>query len=576
MARRRAVLDISASRLELAVFNGGDAPAVHAQRICIGDIGENWPACLEAVTPQLAAMVRTAGAMGLETTVIYQAPSSAVLVTPVHAGAGRTEAQQAASLALADAANRALADGPHDLERIWHDPEPTGDKPEVPNRQSHFLGIADTEDSAAALAKFIRAAGLSPVALIPAEAIGLVAAADAAVERSKSSKGTAIALHVGEHISTLAAATSGRLRLVRRIGTGTEMLVDALAREIKPAAPDAPPVTLDRTQAAAALFRNGIPVRGKPFDESIGVNADAVLPLIQPVLQRCIVEIKQSLRFGLDEKERGGAVIIGLGTGTRIGRLVQVIAEQCGLGAETPALGEPASGPPSSTAGGLIHSWTHGRSLSVGLVPAFLGREQTVRRVRRGMLVGFGAAAAFVVYSAVTVRMDLAAQLKRVDTARVSLEAAKPMTDLNAKMMAAQFAVAGAKQRISSRMAAATSWDGAMFALSQCTPSTVKINECQMLLDHGKPVCRIVGQTPMPSSGDANGVLRSFLDALGGVPLVKSTRLGATQRIDTDRGSIQSFEMTISLHEIPSTGAEAPAPLANVTGAASGGAGGTP
>lgn len=562
MARRCALLDLSASRLELTVL-GGEKPFVHAQRICIPDMAENWPGCLESIVPQLSALVRSSGAMGLETTVLYQAPTSAVIVAPVHAGAGRAQAQQAAMLALADAANRPLATGPHDLDRIWTDPESKDDQGTP--RQAHFLGVADTDEAAAAMARCIRAAGLNPVSFIPAEAPGLSAAVDSAIERSTSSTATAVTLYIGEHASTLAAATAGRLRLVRRIGIGSEMLIDALARELRPASPDAQPVTLDRAQAADALFRNGIPLRGKTFDESLGINADAVLPLLQPVLQRGIVEIKQSLRFGLDERERAGATVVCLGMGARVGRLINVIAEPCGLTVE-PSNAGPTASFPTSTAAGVIKTWTDGRRLNLSLLPSFLGKEQTAKRIRRGMMVGFGVAAAFVVYSAVTVRMDLAAQHQRVESARASLDASRPMTDLNLKMIAAQTGVANARQRIASRLSLATSWDGAMFAMAQCTPASVKISECQMLMDQGKPVCRIVGQTPMPTSGDANATLRGYLDALNGIPLVRSTRLGATQRIDTDRGPIQSFEMTISLYDLPAGSPEGGTGIANAPG----------
>lgn len=555
MARRHALLDISASRLELSVFNGSDSESVHAQRINLTDLGENWPGCLESLSGQLAALVTSASASGLETTVLFQAPSSAVVVTPVPAEAGKAQGLQAAMLALGDAANRPLSDGPHDLDRIWTDPESESPDP----RQAHYLGIADSEGSASALTRFVRASGLDPVSLVPSEAPGVAAAVDAAIERSQARKGTVIGLYIGEHISTLAAAIDGRLKFVRRLGAGTEMLVEALAKEVRTT--NSEPIILDRTQAAQSLFLNGIPVRGNVFDQARSIHADSVLPLIQPVLQRCTVEIKQSLRFGLEEKDRADAALVGLGAGASIGRLLKVIAEQCGLSCDQGEV--PAGEPPSSTAGGAIRTWVNGRTLSLGFVPGFLGAEQTVKRVRRGMLIGFGVAAAFVGYSAVTVRMDMTEQRKGVDAARANLAAAQPLTEVQTRMMAAQLGVTNAKQRIASRLATATAWDGAMFALSQCTPSTVKISECVMLFDHGKPVCRITGQMPMPAAGDANAVLRSFLDALNGVPLVKSTRLGTTQRIDTDRGPIQSFEMNITLHELPAVSAEPPAKLAN-------------
>jgi len=559
--KRRAVLDISASRLELTVLSGNEVASSHSQRVSIPEYSENWPRSLDSAAAQLASLVKSAGAAGLETTIIYQSPSSAVLVAPVHAGAGPKQARQAASLALSDAANRQLPDSPHDLERIWVDPDAEG--PEAAPRQAHFLGIADTEEGCAALARLVKDAGLSPSGLIPVECLGVVAAVDAAIEGSKASGSACIAISCGEHVSTLVAATAGRLRFVRRIGIGSEMLVEALAREVRTSGPEGKTLTLDRAQAAELLFRNGIPSRGQPFDTELGIGADAVLPLVQPVLQRCIVEIKQSLRFGLDEKERGGAKLIPMGLGSRIGRLMQLIAEQCALTIEDKAAASPKE--PSSTACGPIRQWMTGRQFTVRVLPSFMRRQQAARRVRRGMLVGFGAAAALIAFNAFNVRMELDAQLKRVEKARTNLESTRPITDLNLRMIAAQTGVANAKQRINARLSTSCLWDGAMVALSQCTPESVKINECHMTFVGGKPVCRITGQTPMPATGDANAVLRSFLDALGSVPIVKSTRLGATQRADSDAGPIQSFEMTITFVDLPAVTPDARPDIASAS-----------
>jgi hypothetical protein len=543
--RRRAVLDLSPSRLELTVWTGSGTPQSKAERISVTEFNETWPRALEVISQHLNPLVKAIGAAGAETTILYHAPTSVVLTTPVPSTAGPKQALLAARLALGDAANRSLAENPHDLERVWRDDESTVAEAA---EHAHVLSFADAEETAEALVRTARAAGLHTVGLVPAETVGLTCAVDAALERSKASAETVIALYFGEHVCTLVAARKGRLRFVRRMGTGTETLVDALAREIRPA--NAAPVTLDHAQAATLLYRRGIPARGQAFDPESGIDADAVLPLVQPVLQRCIIELKQSLRFGLDETERAGAKLIVLGVGSRIGRLPQLIAEQSALSLvehEAPA----KSDLPTSSADGLIHDWVQGRQLKVRLLPASARRMQTARRARRGMFVGFAAAAALVAYAAFDVRMDLAAQNKRIDAANARLEAAKPIAELNTRLIAAQTGVSAAKQRMLTRLSSASPWDAAMVALSRCTPDAIKITEFELTFERGKPVCRLTGRTPLPATGDANAVMRSFLDSLATVPLVKSTRLGATQRADSDTGPIQSFEMTITLVELP-------------------------
>lgn len=102
--------------------------------------------------------------------------------------------------------------------------------------------------------------------------------------------------------------------------------------------------------------------------------------------------------------------------------------------------------------------------------------------------------------------------------------------------------------------------------LAQCTPPTVKITESQMSFERGKPTCRITGQTPLPAGNDTNFAVRAYLDALTGVPLVKSTRLGATQRGDSESGPILSFEITITLVDLPTDAAQPKDDVATVRG----------
>lgn len=443
MPKRRVVIELSATRLELSVLLGDQVVSTKGIRLDVPEFNETWPRGLESVAPQLKQLVTASACAKLPATLIYHAPTSAVIVSAVPAAAPRKESMQAAGLALADAANRPLAGHPHELERIWVDANADAAVIEAPAKHAHILGMADSEEATSALARLLKAADLRPDGLVPAETLAFISAVDAVLDRSSANAGTAVAIYFGEHTSVLAAATSGRLRFVRRLGTGSEQLIDALARDIR-TGPDSPPITLTRPQAAALLFRSGVPVRGQPFDAETNLAGDAVLPLVQPVLQRCIVEIRQSIRFGLDEKERGTAKLIGLGIGARIGRLMKLISDQSAM-PQDDAKAADAPGEPTSTSCGLIDQFIRGRAIQAHLLPASVCRELTAKRARRGMFVGFGAAAAMIVFNGVTTRMELPKQLERVQKAQANLDGTKPITDLNNRMIAAQAGVAAAK-----------------------------------------------------------------------------------------------------------------------------------
>jgi hypothetical protein len=557
------ILDISASRVELTVLAGKEVVSTKAHRVRIPDWNENWPASVEGIASPLASLVQAASAQGLEATVLYHAPSSAVVVAPVPEATGLKQAISAAGLSLAEAANRALDVNPHDIERLWIDAAPPKTDPEAAPAQAHVLGIAESEASAAALAGVIRKSGLKLAGLVPAECVGSISAVEAILDRSKKSAETFVGLFCGEHVSVLTAATAGRLRFVRRIGMGSEMLVDALAAEFRPQGPESAAIQFDHAKASTLLFRSGIPVRGQVYDEEKGINGDAVLPLVQPVLQRSVVEIKQSLRFSLDEKERAGAKLIVLGIGSRIGRLFQLVCEQSSL-----VLTDPPAAPQdvSSTTCGPIYHWINGRQVHLNMLPSQARREQVARLMTRGMYVGFAASLAMLITGGWGVLSELAKQPARIQKAESLLESTRPISDLNNKMLGAQAGVANAKQRIKARMSATVPWDAVMLAIADCTPPSIKIHEAQMYSDKGKPCCKITGHTPVPEAGDANSTLRKYVDALCEVPLVKGARLGATQRTESDHGPSMTFDLTLTLIELPAVVGRPNSDLAQVAG----------
>ncbi|KAA0215995.1 MAG: hypothetical protein DYG94_09890 [Leptolyngbya sp. PLA3] len=83
-------------------------------------------------------------------------------------------------------------------------------------------------------------------------------------------------------------------------------------------------IAFDRAQAV--LIEKGLPQAGQVFDEESGLASRAVLPYLQPVLQRIFVELKQSFRKALREGQDGQVRIEVSGPGATIGGLDVAIA----------------------------------------------------------------------------------------------------------------------------------------------------------------------------------------------------------------------------------------------------------
>lgn len=555
MAKRSVIIEVSPSRLEVAWMQGGRTGASKQERLSAPAFTEDWRGVLGSLGPRLVSMVAELGAAGAEATILYSSPSACTGLFSCPLSAGRHQAARAARLALAEAADFPLSANPSDVVTLATD-RPGG---EIKAGQIHTLGLADSDASATSLAEWARLAGLRPVRLIPVEAVFIAAATEAAL-RLSGTQGTAVVLHVGDHGTVLAAATAGRLRFVRQLAVGVETFVGAMS---SPASMEERIGPYNEPGAKLA-FELGIPTRDQALQDGPGSQAAAILPAVQPILQRCIVDIKQSLRFGLDEQSRKQARLMGTGPGAAIPRLLHVIAEQADLKLEP--LAKQAESPDTRSSAGAIAQWTAMRPLAVNLLPRALDLEITVKRLSRGMWVGFAAAGVLLASGAVLVRSDLAQERKENNALKARLEAVRHALELGSRVSEARTGLAATKVRIAARLGETTSWDAAMAMLAAQTPPTIKLTEATLSVVQGRPTCRLTGYTARLTQSEANTSLKAYLDALSAVPLVQSCRLGPTQwSQSTDGAARQSFEATLVLVAIPPQAGGTPSDLTSVT-----------
>lgn len=278
-------------------------------------------------------------------------------------------------------------------------------------------------------------------------------------------------------------------------------------------------------------------------DAARGLSGDAILPLLQPSLQRVVVELKQSLRFSLSEQERERARFYGAGPGTGVPRLLALIAEQSGVKLE----GTESAGAHD----GNIGAWVSGNAPEVNLLPRSLRGARLTTRLRRGLWVGVAAGLAVLAADAVVIRKELGQVNSTNSKLRQRLDAAKPSTDIQNRLVGAQAGLAAAKEQMASRLGNAASWDAVMVMLSLKTPETIRLSQVQFLMDNDHPVCRLAGQAPLEEQSKAS--LQAYMDALTAVPIVKACKLGATQRGEGMGGVVQHFEMTLILVDLPAS-----------------------
>ncbi len=109
----------------------------------------------------------------------------------------------------------------------------------------------------------------------------------------------------------LAVGRPGRLAFVRSIGVGTESFADALVRPLRARAAETAPVSLDRESVRSVLRQVGIPSPDALIPGHPELTGASLLPVLHPVIQRLALEIKQSVRFGVEDADTGTRVLAG-------------------------------------------------------------------------------------------------------------------------------------------------------------------------------------------------------------------------------------------------------------------------
>lgn len=497
---------------------------------------------LHALRPLLIEAVTAHGCVGARTTIIAAATgASAVFACPF--AVGPRGASASAGLALAELCQFPLASNPSASQLIAID-EATADP-----RQRHVLAAAMSDEHARAIAELVNDAHLSLHEIIPADA--LVQRMCVQTIMSSPSAEPRGMLWLGETSSVLACSAGGGLRFVRVLSLGVSSLVDALCRPIKGRAPDGTETThtLTRERARELLLNAGIPAPQTTFDKDLGIEASSVLPILQPVLQRLAVEIKQSLRFGLTEPQRGVLRLHLDGPGSIAPRLAQSLGGLAGVAivADAPIgqIIQPVNGPQTVTA------WPALERLKINLLPAFVSEQRSARRLMHATWGGIAVAAGLVAMAGLTARQSLEAERKQLAGYTVPQSQAVLSPELQSKLLEAKHELRALQSRIDAAVTHRADWGAALRSISMLTPEVFRLGRIEMTDNERGVIVSLAGVASAESEQRFAETLRSWTNQLSSVPIVRSVGLGATGRAVGTAGATHRFELSLTLHALP-------------------------
>ncbi len=394
---------------------------------------------------------------------------------------------------------------------------------------------ASSERDVDSIRNWIERAGLRCLGVVPTGALLLNEAAR--VSEASQGSGLVINLHVDNYRCALCVMMDGHAELLRTFEIGLNHLGEAVIRAVE-SSEVRRQSSYTLTNALDSLRTHGIPERGTTFDQELGLSANAVLPLLQPVLQRLCVEIKQSLRMVL---RRAGASMIHLqlrGPGASVPRLHEAVAQS--IDAELAVDEHMPEG--MSVEDCLRRGGWKDLALSSAQIQAAAGVLRFRRAVACGALLGIVALGVESVHylrqsaEFIAQTRDLDGQVQQVREFRAMSEAAVEMDDR----------LGQGHDLLDEFVGDQPYWNAVLTGVSKSAQSRVELTEIRGISERGSASVLIYGVADAASDSTA---LNEFIEKLETCYLGESVEVESRLLIEIQNSPVYQFRLRMTLIE---------------------------
>lgn len=557
LARDPILVSLSPSAVRVGVVVRGELARVERLVLDPDGFEDLWRQELRPLDDVLRAACTAAKVRGRSPSLILyhgQYSVAEVFSAPTTGGA----ALQAADLYLQQmlpAVRNGWVTGRHvsheqdDTGELLPSTEPAG---KSKGKRTLMLTAADTCDATDILANWARRSGLLAQGVLATKAAMLQCALHD--EERKAQRGVRVHLHLGEHAMTLSGWVDGRLAFARCAEVGYALLSDAVYRSRRSARDG----DLTREDATRVLFSSGVPKLGQVMDAKRQLRAEAVLPLIQPALQRYMIELRQTLRFGMLESDLARASIVLAGPGAGVPHLAQTLSDAIEMPVERHG-GESRSldvGVAEDSVGDLGLALAL-RGKDVWMLPPSVRAARTTRSL--DLAVRGGALAAMVTLGAIAgINYAGAAHTQeQIESLKPRAEAITELRDARRQAEVRGVEAAQLRELLRTNLGSRPSWQGVLTLLADAPLMGVEIEEIGGASEGdatGAPTVLVHGRAPWETPTDdsksqGEDPVAKFVSKLATCPLVKSARVVSTFA-DGPSQDVRRFVVAIELHSL--------------------------
>jgi Tfp pilus assembly PilM family ATPase/Tfp pilus assembly protein PilN len=536
---RNVLLQVSPDRMDVIVHAG--RKALETRRIPISPEHDPcaWAKAIRRSASVLKPIVEQLDVVGAETRVVYRSPTQAVDLSslPIRGAGGAVEA---AILGCSDSLSYSALSAVCEAVVVGRDNAGVG-------AQTHVIVAADREDIAEAITELVTGAGLKYVSATPRDAVVLGALAADVLKTRTPWRGR---LFIGEQTCFLVISDNGRLHMSRRINLGVDSLISALTRPIRFTGSDES-IELDHETAREMLFTHGVPDRDAVVHQDPELTGGQIIPLLQPVLQRMLVDVRQSIRFGVPEEARDGLSIDVSGSGASISGLAELMAAELGV----TVVAEPAGEMNDDQAldAETFEAMRQPHMLrDLNLMPRRIAQSRTTGRLKRWLWTGAAAAIAVIGMDAVRYQMRLDDVRREAEAYAARISDHDALKETSARLQGAVDAIVELETRIDDEIGGRIDMRSCLHELSRVTPDRIRFTSVTMRRMEERAEMALVGYafTPGVAQG-ADDDLEALVWNLQGSPLFTDVTLGNVQVGSIGDVQGQRFDVTFTVVPTP-------------------------
>ena len=370
----QVVIRVGPSTLQVARLSGRSVVAV--ETVVLDDFGwaDAWQQKLAPLDARLSGVLQSINApKGALAMVVYESPDAAATVCRMPrsaedpAGAARLMLSEVVRYSLDEAATAAK-------------PLPQFDDGSTDQRS--WLALVDSESVLSSLRAWVERSGARMIGALPLQALLI---SHAAREATKDADARLV-LHVGSDMAVVVGSSGGEVLFSRAIDIGVRHMVEALRQGVKSRSAES---TRDPGEV---LFELGVPENSQQIDRfkaEAGVNP---LPLLQPLLQRYLVELKQSIRFSYQDAPSRPTEVLISGQAAALPGLAGLFGAHVELPADASAQSARFDFGNDMSPGSELAIAAHHHSRHLWLVPRAMRERRSVQRGVAAIAGGFIAA----------------------------------------------------------------------------------------------------------------------------------------------------------------------------------------